>query len=100
MHRFADHIIQYQFGTTNPQYAVNVNRPAGLQVTYTGGPIHAHPPQMASFYSFPLSARTHDWAEVMKVHVSNIHIPINAEITKCIKVQDILHLKASFNPIT
>ena len=49
MHRFADHIIQYRFGTTNPQSVVNVNRPTGLQVTYTAGPIHAHPSQLASF---------------------------------------------------
>ena len=47
MHRFADHIIQYKFDTTNPQSVVNVNRPTGLQVTYTVGPIHAHPSQLA-----------------------------------------------------
>ena len=98
MHRFADHIIQYLFGTTNPQSAVNVNRPTGLQVTYTAGPIHAHASQLASFYRSPSSTRYPRLCEVMKVHVSNIPIPINAEITRRIKVQDVFHLRASVKP--
>ena len=98
MHRFVDHIIQYRFGTINPQSVVNVNRPTGLQVTYTAGPIHAHPSQLASFYRSPSSTRYRKLCEVMKVHVSNIPIPINAEITRRIKVQDVFHLKASVKP--
>ena len=98
MHRFAVHIIQHRFGTTNPQSAVNVNRPTGLQVTYTAGPIHAHPSKLASFYRSPSSTRYPRLSEVMKVHVFDIPIPINAEITRRIKVQDVFHLKASFEP--
>ena len=99
-HRFADHIIQYRFGTINPQSAVNVNRPQGSRSPTRPDLSTPIQPSWPAFHRSPSSTRYPRLSEVMKVHVSNIPIPINAEITRCIKVQDVFHLKVRLNPIT
>ena len=57
-------------------------------------------PSWPAFHRSPSSTRYPRLSEVMKVHVLNIPIPINVEITRCIKVQDVFHLKVRLNPIT
>ena len=58
-------------------------------------PIH---PSWPSFHRSPSSTRYPRLSKVMKVNVFDIPIPINAEIVRCIKVQDVFHLKAGFEP--
>ena len=58
-------------------------------------PIH---PSWPAFTGLPHPPDTQDWAEVMKVHVSNILIPSNAEITRCIKVHDVFPSQSQLGP--
>ena len=56
-------------------------------------------PSWPVFHRSPSSTRYPRLSEVMKIHVFDIPIPINAEMTRCIKGQDFFHLKVILNPI-